>query len=85
MDTADIVATLLGAGPLGAVIAAMGYALWRQTGELRASQEARVQDAQKVADMLLNLNDKWNASISELADAIKELKIVVQTVRDRRE
>lgn len=81
METAELIGTLLSAGPLGAVIVAMGIALWRQTGELRVSQEARVQDAQKVADMLLNLNDKWNASITELTTVIKELKAVVQNVR----
>lgn len=84
MNETDILSTLLSAGPLGAIIVLLCYALWRQTGELRASQEARVADAKKVTDTLLMLNDKWNTTVVELTDAVKELKTVVQTVSNRR-
>lgn len=83
MDETEVISTLLSAGPLGAIIVLLCYALWRQTGELRASQEARVEDAKKVTDTLLKLNDKWNTTVTALTDAVKELKNVVHAV-DRR-
>ncbi|MCP4204265.1 MAG: hypothetical protein GY769_20300 [bacterium] len=69
-----VVNTLLSAGPLGAVIVALGIALVVQNRQLSKAQDARVADAKKVTAMLLELNDKWNTTVSDLAAAVKELR-----------
>ena len=71
----NIAATLIQAGPLGAVILALGVAYYKQSGELRRAQEARVEDAKKVTKTLLELNDKWNTTVSALTAAVKELRV----------
>jgi hypothetical protein len=77
----DIASSLIQAGPLGAIILALGIAYWRQGTELRATQDKRVEDAKKVADTLLDLNDKWNATVVSLTAAVNELKTAVEARR----
>jgi hypothetical protein len=77
----DIASTLIQAGPLGAIILALGVAYWRQGNELRSTQDKRVEDAQKVADTLLDLNDKWNATVMTLTAAVNDLKTAVEARR----
>jgi len=72
---------LVSAGPLGAVIVALGFAFWRQGLTLRATQEARVDDAKKVAATLLELNDKWNTTVGSLTQAVNELRASISTRR----
>ena len=72
--TPDAISALLSAGPLGAVIVALGVALFKLNGQLKEAQDARVEDAKKVTKTLLELNDKWNATVTELATAVRELR-----------
>ena len=65
--------TLIAAGPLGAIIAALGVAYWRQGMALKDAQEARVADAKLVTRTLLELNDKWNATVNNLTAAVDRL------------
>lgn len=65
--------TLVAAGPLGAIIVALGVAYWRQTIALKAAQEARVEDAKLVTKTLLELNDKWNTTVNALTTAVDRL------------
>ena len=70
----DAISAFLSAGPLGAVIIALGIALQRLNAQLKEAQDARVDDAKKVTKTLLELNDKWNATVTELATAVRELR-----------
>jgi hypothetical protein len=79
----DIASTLIQAGPLGAIILALGFAYWRQGKELGATQDKRVEDAKKVTDTLLDLNDKWNATVTTLTAAVNDLKTAVEARRGR--
>ena len=73
--------TLISAGPLGAVIIALGVAYWRQALTLKATQDARVDDAKKVSNTLIDLNDKWNTTIGALSSAVHQL---TDELKDRR-
>jgi len=73
--------TLISAGPLGAIIIALGVAYWRLGLSLKAAQEARVADANKVTEKLLELNEKWLVAINGLATAVNELKAVAAARR----
>jgi hypothetical protein len=72
---------LLAAGPLGAVIVALGFAFWKQGITLKTTQEARVEDAKKVTATLLELNDKWNTTVGALAQAVNELRASITARR----
>jgi hypothetical protein len=74
---AGAVDALLSAGPLGAVIILLGYALVKVSSALKEVQDARVEDAKKVSQTLLDLNDKWVEAIGALTDAVKELKTAI--------
>lgn len=84
---ADIVTTLLSAGPMGAVIVGLAYGLWRQTQALAAVQSARVGDAKKTVETLLGLTETHNKTTQELTIAIIELRNSLKTsgsIEDRR-
>lgn len=65
--------TLLAAGPLGAIILALGVAYWRQGLALKEAQEARVEDAKMVTQTLLELTGQWNTAINALTAAVDRL------------
>ena len=44
------VEVLLAHGPLGVVVLAQGYWIWKLQGQLSAAQEKRVQDAYRLAE-----------------------------------
>ncbi len=73
--------TLIQAGPLGAIIVALGVAYWRQARTLKETQDARVTDAQKVAATLLEQNEKWNGTIGALTQAVNDLKTVFEATQ----
>lgn len=75
--------SLLSAGPLGAIIVALGVAYWRQARTLKDTQDARVTDAQKVASTLLEQNQKWNDTIGGLTAAVRELKTAYEATTRR--
>lgn len=73
--------TLISAGPLGAIVTVLGVAYWRQgkalSEALKATQEARVDDAKKVTTTLLELNEKNLVAIGSLTSAVNELRAAV--------
>ena len=81
MSVDPVTETLISAGPLGAIIIALGVAYWRQGLALKAAQEARVQDAQTVTTTLLELNEKWLVAINALTGAVTDLKGVVNELK----
>lgn len=87
MDT--LTETLISAGPLGAIVAALGVGYWQQQRRFEttltsaqearvAAQEARVRDAQAVTEQLLEFNERWMTAINELTQAVTELRAVMQ-------
>lgn len=69
-----VVSALINAGILGPVLLAVGWYTLRLQAQLRESQEKRVEDAQKVVSQLLELNDRWNASIGHATASTDELR-----------
>lgn len=68
-------------GPLGISLAALGVAFWRQSGELKEVQAARVEDAKKTVTTLLELVDKQHGALERLTSALTELKTIVERRR----
>ena len=81
---ASLIETMLRTGPLGAVIVALAIAFWRQSIELRRVETSRVEDAKKVTQTLLEINDRWNAAIAGHAQAIEKLVVIVDELRRNR-
>ena len=69
----EAVTTIIQSGLSGALLVILGIAYWRKEQDLKASQEARVADAQKVAKDSLEREDKWQDLISELTRAVERL------------
>ncbi len=66
---------LLQHGPLGIALVALGFVYWKQIGELRDLQNARVEDARKTIGTLLDLVDKQHEAVGELTEAVKRLEM----------
>jgi hypothetical protein len=81
MDEAVSAIATSGSPVLGAILVVLGYAYWRQAQALAAVQEARVQDAQRVASTLLEMQDKWQASLNDLTQAVERLSAALPTKR----
>jgi|688.fasta_scaffold66028_10 hypothetical protein len=79
----DVTSVLLNSGSpvLGAVVLVLGYAYWKQAQALATVQEARVQDAQRVATTLLEMQDKWQVSLNDLTQAVERLSAALPTKR----
>ncbi len=63
-------------GPVGAVLALVWLYVRQLHKELTETQNKRVEDAQSMISKLLDLNDKWNETISaqiEASEAQKQL------------
>lgn len=69
----EAVRQIASSGLLGAILVVLGVAYWKQSQALAAVQEARVADAQKVAQTLLSLQDRWQQAISELTKAVEKM------------
>jgi len=69
----DAAAALIGQGVLGALVILLTLACWRLVVALQKAQNDRVDDAKRVAQTLLDLNDKWNASVNSLTQAVDRL------------
>ena len=77
MDTA--VESIASHGILGAFCVILGVAVWRIYVQLQAVQASRVEDAQKVTETLLKLNDQWSSTVNELGTAVRELRMQIAT------
>jgi len=89
-----VTTALINAGILGPILIAVGWYTLRLQGQLKDSQEKRVEDAQKVVAQLLELNDRWNAalvqatasneslgeSLTRLHEALRELRDLFRTL-----
>lgn len=82
--TAGVEATLLKEGVLGAIIVALGGGIIWQTQQLKRAQDARVNDAKKVVQMLLELQEKWNEQVNHLRQAIDRLAVLMGEREGRR-
>lgn len=80
----DIMTVLLNAGPLGAIIAAMGLYIWRLHKQLKESWEARVRDAQNVADRVVNINNESRTAINGLTNGVEKLHALIDVIRNGR-
>jgi Flp pilus assembly protein protease CpaA len=60
-------------GVLGAILVVLGLEYRKQSAALAAVQQARVDDAKRVAETLLALNEKWQTAINELTNAVERL------------
>jgi hypothetical protein len=80
----DIVAVLTGAGPLGAILVACGLYLRHLHRMLKEVQDARVADAQRVVDRVLDLNDRTNEAIGGLTAAVDRLYTLLEADRTHR-
>jgi len=81
MDEAVNVIAQSGSPVLGAIVIVLGWAYWKQSQALSAVQDARVADAQKVASTLLEMQDKWQASLADLTQAVERLSAALPTKR----
>lgn len=73
MDEAVNAIATSGSPVLGAIVIVLGWAYWKQSQALAAVQDARVQDAQRVATTLLEMQDKWQTSLNDLTQAVERL------------
>lgn len=69
----EAVRQIASSGLLGAILIVLGVAYWKQGQALAAVQESRVADAQKVAQTLLSMQDRWQQAISELTKAVEKM------------
>lgn len=69
----EAVSAIVSSGIPGALLVVLGYAYWRQAQDLKATQEARVADAQKFAKDSLEREDKW-------VDVLKDLAVAVEVI-----
>lgn len=60
-------------GILGAILVVLSWAYYKQGQALEAVHSARVADAQKVAQTLLDLAERWNAALNDLTNAVDRL------------
>lgn len=70
----NAIAELAGHGILGVFLVVLGWRYHLQSKELSSVQEARVQDALKVAETHLAIQDQQRWVIGELTEAVKRLR-----------
>jgi hypothetical protein len=80
---------LINAGILGPILVAVGWyvlRLQRQLTDAHAktaeAQEKRVEDAQRVATQLLELNDRWSETVAAQSAAFDEQRNLIGRVHD---
>ena len=85
-----VTTALINAGVLGPILIAVGWYTLRLQSQLRESQEKRVEDAQKVVNQLLELNDRWNSALVQataaneaLGESLMRLHEALRELRDR--
>lgn len=71
-------------GVLGLIVVVLGWAYWRLAEKYDAVHAARTADAQKVVTTLLEMQDKWQASINQLTNAVERLEERSSSVTPRR-
>lgn len=90
-----LIETLTNGGALVASVAALAwYVLRRETrfeqerqvyqNEIQRVQEARVDDAQKTADRLLTITDRWHALIQEQTAVMSSLEDKIVSAQEKK-
>jgi hypothetical protein len=75
MDPAtQALAELASHGVLGALVVVLGVAYTRLQKQVQEIMQARVDDAQKVATTLMDLQEKWMQRVDALTTAIEGLR-----------
>jgi len=69
----EAIRQIASSGLLGAIVIVLGVAYWKQSQALAAVQEARVADAQKVAQTLLSIQDRWQQAVADLTKAVEKM------------
>lgn len=86
MESSAIMELIRNGGVMGAVyvttIIPLSIYARNLAAELRAVQESRAKDAQQVADRLLALNDKWNATVAEQIRTVESIEKTMLDVKD---
>lgn len=77
-----VVTALINAGILGPILIAVGWYVLQLQRKLDDAQGKRVEDAQRVAEQLLELNDRWAEVVGEQANAFQEQKHLIQGVSE---
>lgn len=77
-----VINALINAGILGPILIAAGWYVLHLQRKLTESQEKRVEDAQKVAGQLLELNDRWAEIFSEQSAADEDQKRLLESLRE---
>jgi hypothetical protein len=72
---------LLKVAIFGPIVVVLGWYVLRLHRDLRDAQEKRTLDAQKVADTLVVLTNKWNETVNTLGTAVRDLKTAVDELR----
>lgn len=69
---------------------ALNKTLERRTTDVQDAADKRTEDAQKVTEQLLDLNNKWNETINQQVivvkaqtEAFREIKSVLDKMRDK--
>lgn len=69
---------------------ALNAALERRTTDIQAVADKRTEDAQKVTQQLMSLNNEWNQTINQQiavtkaqTEAFREIKLVLDKLRDQ--
>ncbi len=78
----SVISALINAGVLGPVLIAVGWYVLRLQRELRVTQEKRVEDAQRVATQLLDLNDRWSEVVAEQTHAFEQQQQLIVRVHE---
>lgn len=69
----EAISTIASSGVLGALLIIVLFAYARKDKEYRDVQEARVTDARKVTTTILEMQEKWQATINALERAVDKL------------
>ena len=67
----EAVSAIVSSGIPGALLVVLGYAYWKKEQDFKATQEARVADAQKFAKDSLEREDKWVGVLTDLTNELE--------------
>lgn len=73
---------LLRLGLPGIVILGLVFYVWVLHRELRASERARVEDAQATQKVLLDLNTKWSQALEAVRETINAQSPILERLED---
>lgn len=69
----DLLTNLASSGVLGAILALVIFAYQRKDQQYREVQEARVTDSSKVLATVLEMQEKWQVTLTALERAVDRL------------